>query len=77
MRIPRPDYRPTERELVVIRALVEHGTMVRAAQALCVSSYTIDAHVDRLRQRSGLHYLVQIIAWAAEEGWLAERGNQE
>lgn len=61
---------PTPQELRAIRAIAKHGTLRGAAMALLVSVHTVDKYVDHLRDKSGLRYLPQIIAWAARRGWL-------
>ncbi len=60
----------TEQERAVLRALVEHGTQERAAAALALSVHTVNGHLDRLRRRTGLRYLPQLIGWAVREGLL-------
>jgi len=55
---------------VVLRAVVQHGTIARAAAALHLSPYTVDAHLDHLRSKSGCRFLIQLVAWAAAHGWL-------
>lgn len=66
----RTDDRSSERAQVVIRAIVEHGTMAGAATALGVSTHSVDAQLDLLRAQVGLRYLPQLVAWAASQGWL-------
>ena len=64
---------PTRQELEALRAAARHGTIKAAADALTLSSHTIDAHLDHLRWKSGLRYLPQLVAWAAHNGWLADK----
>jgi hypothetical protein len=64
---------PSDCEIRALRAVAQHGTIRGAAAALTLSPHTIDTHLDRLRERSGCRYLPQLVAWAAREGWLAER----
>lgn len=61
---------PSEPELQVIRAIAERGTIRGAAESLLLSAHTVDARLDRLREKSGFHYLPQLVAWAAKNGWL-------
>ena len=71
---------PTRPEILAIRAVAQCGTIRAAAEALCLSPHTVDAHLDRLRAKSGLRYLPQLVAWAAANGWLstdAESDAQE
>jgi DNA-binding NarL/FixJ family response regulator len=65
----------TRRELDVVRAIVDHGTIDRAASALALSRHTVDRHVDNVRKKCGLHYLPQITAFAATQGWLAHSAS--
>jgi DNA-binding CsgD family transcriptional regulator len=64
---------PTPKELEALREVARHGTIRAAATALCVSPHTIDTRLDNLRKRSGLRHLPQLVAWAAEHGWLQEQ----
>lgn len=61
---------PTKREIDIVRAMVEYGTVALAAGALHLSPHTIDAHLDRLREKTGLRHFHQISAWAGSNGWL-------
>lgn len=74
MSLPTRREYATEYEIRVLRALAEHGTIGAAAAALEVSSHTVDGCLDRLRNRTGLRYLPQLIAWAARQGWLGDGG---
>ena len=66
------DIRLSKRELEVVRAIVEFGTIDRAADALTISSHTIDRHLDNVRSKSGFRYLPQIIGWVASQGLLRD-----
>ena len=68
-RASAPSPVPTEREIQVLSAITRHGTIRAAAQALGVSRHTVDATLDLLRERSGFHFLPQILAWANTHGW--------
>jgi hypothetical protein len=68
-----PRRTPTAREKAALRAVAEHGTIAAAAAARGKSRHTLDSQLDSLRRKSGRHYLPQLVAWAAEEGWLLER----
>lgn len=61
---------PTAHELIALRAVAMHGTVKAAAEALTLSPYTIDAQLDRLREKTGLHRLPQLILFACKQGWL-------
>ena len=64
---------PSEQELRVLRAVIEHGSVPKAAEALYLSPHTVDAHLDHLREKSGCRKLFQIVAWAADHGLLSGR----
>lgn len=63
---------PTDRELQVLRAIAQHGTIDAAARALFLSRHTIDWYLDNLRRKTGLRHLPQIIAWAASANLLGD-----
>jgi DNA-binding NarL/FixJ family response regulator len=65
-------YRPTRRELDVVAAIIEFGTIDRAAAALGIAPSTVDRHIDNIRKKTGIHYLPQITAHATKLGWLGE-----
>jgi DNA-binding CsgD family transcriptional regulator len=68
---------PTSREIETLRAVAEHGTIRLAASHLHYSHHTLDTHLDRLRRKSGLRYLPQLVAWAARNGWLDDTTPEE
>jgi DNA-binding CsgD family transcriptional regulator len=57
-------------ELTVLRAVVERGTVAKAAEALCLSRHTVDWHLKQLRSKTGLHHLPQLAVWAVQQGHL-------
>jgi len=61
---------PTAHEITVLQAIVDSGTMPLAAERLGLSVHTVDSHVDNLRSKTGLTKLIQIVAWAAQKGYL-------
>jgi DNA-binding CsgD family transcriptional regulator len=65
----RNNYTPTPHEIDVLHAVARHGTLQGAADALHLSRHTVDAHMDHLRNKTGLRYLPQLVAWAAENSW--------
>lgn len=68
-----PQHHPfTRQEIDSIRAMAKHGTIKLAAESLCASPHTVDAHLDSLRRKTGFRYLPQLVAWAASRGWLDE-----
>lgn len=64
--------RPSHCEIRVLRAVAEHGTIAAAAAALSLSPHTVDFHLDSLRGALGFRHLPQLIAWAAQQGWLEQ-----
>jgi hypothetical protein len=64
---------PTEREMLILMAITQHGTTSAAARALEMSPHTVDRTIDVLRKRSGFNFLPQILAWASGSGWLEMR----
>jgi Arc/MetJ-type ribon-helix-helix transcriptional regulator/DNA-binding CsgD family transcriptional regulator len=67
-----PKSTPTAREKAALRAVAEHGTIAAAAAARRKSRHTLDSQLDSLRRKLKIHYLPQLVARAAEEGWLYE-----
>jgi DNA-binding CsgD family transcriptional regulator len=63
---------PTGAEIRALRALVEHGTVAEAAASLGISRHTVDTQLDRLRRKTGMRKLPQLIGWAARGGWLED-----
>lgn len=61
---------PTERELEVLDALVEHGKLEDAAKAIFMAKDTMKWHVARMKRRYGRHYLHQLTAYAERRGWV-------
>jgi DNA-binding CsgD family transcriptional regulator len=72
METQMPTYRPSARELEILRSVAQHGTIEAAAAALFLSRHTIDWHLDNLRRKTGLRYLPQLVAWAAMQGHFGE-----
>ena len=60
----------TAREVHILQAIVDNGTMPLAAKRLGLSLHTVDAHVDSVRTKTGRQKLIQIVAWAAQEGYI-------
>ena len=60
-----PAHQFTRAETEALRAIAIHGTVPAAAQALCLSPHTLYSHLTRLRIKTGLHYLPQLVALAA------------
>jgi DNA-binding CsgD family transcriptional regulator len=62
--------RLSDQERNLLRALKLGGTVASASAILFISPHTGAAHVRNLRRKSGLRHLVQIVAWAYDNGWL-------
>lgn len=71
--MPRNLQDPTECEINALRAVAKHGTIKAAAEALYISPHTVKTHLDILRGKTGRRFLPQLIDWAFENGWLADR----
>ncbi len=56
-------YVPTPAEREVLQALVDYGEVPAAAAASCRSPHTIEAHLARLRDATGLRRLHQLTAF--------------
>lgn len=67
---------PTPAESRVLRALADHGTIRAAAEHLLLSPYTVKAHLEHLRSRTGFHTTSQLIGWAARLGLLSESAER-
>lgn len=55
---------PTDQELSVLLAVVEHGGVKLAARELDLSVHTIRTYLARLRDKSGRSTLAQVLLWA-------------
>lgn len=63
--MPDPSQQFTQAEIDALRAIAIHGTVPAAAQALYLSPHTLYSHLTRLRIKTGLRYLPQLVALAA------------
>jgi DNA-binding CsgD family transcriptional regulator len=59
-----PDARPTARELEILRAVVEHGSVLNGAQALGIARATARNTLTKLYKRMGVTGRSQAVAWA-------------
>jgi DNA-binding CsgD family transcriptional regulator len=66
---------PTQAEQRALQALILKRNMEEAAESLCISPYTLNRHLDRLRRRYGFWTTVQLATWAVRLGYVeaAER----
>ena len=60
---------PSTDELRTLHFLIRTGGVQECAQALQDSAAAVDWRLDRLRSKSGLHRVHQIVAWAFENDW--------
>jgi DNA-binding CsgD family transcriptional regulator len=66
---------PTLHEIRVLREYIDGGTAKSAAERLGISIFTVQTHINNLRQKSGCHYVIQVVAWGYENGWLEKRAD--
>ena len=60
----------TARQVEVLRALRRHGSAPEAGRALGISVRTVNAHLNEIYARLGVHRAVQAICWACRRGLL-------
>lgn len=65
-----PLLEPSERELEVLTVYARFRSVRLTANALCISTHTVDAHLDHMRSRAGLRTRDEFLALAIEMGWL-------
>lgn len=63
----------SQRELEVLRAIAEFGTVPAAARVLFISRNTVESHLAHVRDKVGLDHLPQLVAWAIREALLDVR----
>lgn len=68
--MPKLQYRPTMREMEVIRMLAEGKSSKRIAHELHLSEHTVAAHRRNLLQRTGLKNTAELVSHVKEAGWL-------
>lgn len=66
----RMQYRPSVREMDILRELSKGNTSREAAEALNISPYTVDTHRRNLLRRTGLNSMVELARVARELGWV-------
>jgi DNA-binding NarL/FixJ family response regulator len=67
-------YHPTPARLAALHAVAECGSIKAAARRLGRSPHTVDAHLDHLRDATGLRGTVELIRWAADHHWFQGEG---
>ncbi len=65
--------RPTSRELRVLLAVVEAGSVREAAAEMGLSCRTIESHLDHLREKSGKRHIAQILLHYMQAGLIPEQ----
>lgn len=69
--------RPSERELEVIRLVMDGATNAEIAATLGLSEKTVESHLRRLFDRYGLLSRTELAVVAIDEGWVDARGRRE
>lgn len=67
---------PSTIELEALAAVARHGTIQAAANALFVSPYTINGRLDRLRNKTGLRHIPQLVAWGIAGGFITASNDE-
>lgn len=68
--MPKLQYRPTMREMEVIRKLAEGKSSKIIAHELHLSEHTVSAHRRNLLKRTGLKNTAELVSLVKEAGWL-------
>lgn len=63
-------YRPTAREMDVMRKMAEGKNSQRIGQELFISVHTVNAHRRNLLKRTGLRNSAELMRKATEQGWV-------
>jgi DNA-binding NarL/FixJ family response regulator len=69
--------RPSERELEVIRLVMDGATNAEIAATLGLSEKTVESHLRRLFDRYGLLSRTELVVVAIDEGWVDAGGRRE
>ncbi|HRO41026.1 MAG TPA: LuxR C-terminal-related transcriptional regulator, partial [Flavobacteriales bacterium] len=67
---PKLQYRPSMRELEVVRELAKGKSSKEIAVALSISVLTVSTHRRNLLGRTGTHNTPELVHQAMERGWL-------
>lgn len=65
----------TPRHLEILSAVRRHGSAAEAAEALGISLRTVNAHLDAIYQRLGVHRRMNAVCWACRRGLLDAPGE--
>lgn len=63
-------YRPSPREMEVLRKLAQGRSSARIAEELHISVHTVNTHRHNLLDRTGLKNTAELVRMASETGWL-------
>ncbi|MBX2981416.1 MAG: PAS domain-containing protein [Flavobacteriales bacterium] len=66
----RVEYRPTPRELDVLRRMAVGKASKKIAAELCISPMTVITHRRNLLRRTGMKNAVELMRYASEMGWV-------
>lgn len=67
---PKLQYRPSSRELEVVRELIKGKSSKEIAAALNISVLTVSTHRRNLLLRTGTHNTPELVHQAMEQGWV-------
>ena len=67
--------RPSDREIEVIRFVVDGATNAEVGARLGLSEKTVESHLRRLFDRYGVLSRTELAVLAIDEGWVATRGT--
>lgn len=67
---PHLQYRPTSREMDIIRLLAEGRSSKLIATDLAISLHTVNTHRRNLMERAGTHNVAELMRMAKEQGWV-------
>lgn len=67
---PKLQYRPSSRELEVVRELIKGKSSKEIAAALNISVLTVSTHRRNLLLRTGTHNTPELVHQAIEQGWV-------
>jgi len=62
--------RLTRREVEIASVVAEGLSAKQIAIRLCLSQRTVESHLERIREKLGVHTRSQIATWVAQEHWL-------
>jgi DNA-binding NarL/FixJ family response regulator len=75
LRGPRWDYKLTDRECEVLKALVAGLTKIEIARSMILSPHTIDTHIRNIYAKLHVHSRAEAVAKAVGQGFVKEFGG--